>query len=121
MRGTSSSGMHPQSNLQGHCRLYQLAPCLFFHTLSISSVAASLLAAISAAGRWAIVTNSVVFQNNDAPRAAKTLGTVGSWIQEGQKFCRKFEAVKWKKITYQYFASQIYSLYMIIIIQIADN
>ena len=70
---------------------------MVFHTLSISSVAASLLAAISAAGRWAIVTNSVVFQNNDAPRAAKTLGTVGSGIQEGQKFCRKFEAVKWKK------------------------
>ena len=50
---------------------------MVFHTLSISSVAASLLAAILAAGRWTIVTNSVVFQNNDAPRAAKNAGNRG--------------------------------------------
>ena len=59
MRGISSSGMQPQSMRHGHIRAYHSAPCIVFQTERISCVAASLLAAISADGRWAILFWSV--------------------------------------------------------------
>ena len=59
MRGISSSGMQPQSMRHGHISAYHSAPCIVFQTERISCVAASLLAVISADGRWAILDRSV--------------------------------------------------------------